>query len=325
MSFKLWSKLNIEALADLKPNFGFRSWKVLSESDKRKIWKHLESKYFFDTIKAYDREHPFRNEDGYHYNFGGNSREQSFKQKIMVYIISDINDSFKARSFGANFLEKATYFNACSDFYSIFMKENEATVIELLSLYGKYLIEAKANKIEEDEKWSSFDQFSKDINEVFSHFGLNLYLCRQGFTPKQDDKILIDIYIPVLNSFSHPKWKKVNQHLTDAFSEYRKNTENGYSNCVTNTVTGIQAYLQIVVNGDTGTGDISTLIKKAQKDNQIPSDPFSRNIFRNIESILMQERQDTGIAHPKKEYATEKSARMVLNISMVFFQHCISF
>ena len=33
--------------------------------------------------------------------------------------------------------------------------------------------------------------------------------------------------------------------------------------------------------------------------------------------------RDSGIAHPKKEYANERNARTILNLSMIFFQHCI--
>jgi hypothetical protein len=42
-----------------------------------------------------------------------------------------------------------------------------------------------------------------------------------------------------------------------------------------------------------------------------------------IESILMRERQETGIAHPKKEYAKEKNALLVLNMAMIFIQRCL--
>ena len=37
----------------------------------------------------------------------------------------------------------------------------------------------------------------------------------------------------------------------------------------------------------------------------------------------MSERQLKGTPHPSKEYATEKNARLLLNLVMVFLQHCI--
>jgi hypothetical protein len=35
----------------------------------------------------------------------------------------------------------------------------------------------------------------------------------------------------------------------------------------------------------------------------------------------MGERQETGDPHPKKEYATERNAKLVLNLAMIFLQH----
>lgn len=307
MSFKLWSELNNEVLQNLKPDLGLRNWGDLSKTDKNKIWKYLEFNYFFtkedwaDTTDTFDFDSEF---------FDGGS---------IAEIIQELNNLYKAMSFGNCFLENKTDHSACLDFHRIFMEQDENVVIEMLSLTARKLIHYRVGEV----SWNDFDKFSYELNDIFIQFGLNLTLTRLGFMPRQDEEILADIYEPVIKILSHLKWEKVSQHLKDAFAEYRKNTENGYSNCVTNAVTAIQAYLQIIVNGDTGSGDISSLIKIAQKDNQIPSDAFSRTIFKNIESVLMQERQDTGIAHPKKEYATEKSARLVLNISMIFFQHCI--
>ena len=42
-----------------------------------------------------------------------------------------------------------------------------------------------------------------------------------------------------------------------------------------------------------------------------------------MESIFARERQETSNAHPMKEYATEKNTRLILNLAMIFFQHCI--
>ena len=208
----------------------------------------------------------------------------------------------------------------------------------MLSLYCKILISEREEKEiskypNEDEeayqqrledwRWKVFDNFAEKLNDVFTQFGVNLYLPRQGFIPRQEEKIIREIYEPVLKCLSHPKWKEVSKILSDAFDESRKNTPQGYSNCVTNTVSAIQAFLQIVVNGKTGKGEISSLITEAQKKKLIQDDFFTQKIFDNLESIFARERQETGIAHPKKEYANEKNARMILNLAMVFFQHCI--
>ena len=172
-------------------------------------------------------------------------------------------------------------------------------------------------------RWEEFDRFAKDLNEVFTDFGVDVYLTRQGFIPRQDEKIIKEIYEPVLQFLSNPKWKEVNRILSDSFDEYSKNTPRGYSNCITYTVSAIQAFLQILVYGKTSKGSISDLIATGQKKDLIPNDFFTKQIFKNMESIFAKERKDKGTAHPNKEYADEKIARTILNLAMVFLQHCI--
>lgn len=326
--FKLWSELNQKAKKELKPDFGFRKWDSLSEDEKYKIWKYLEF-YFFNKDRIEDYV------DYYYKFFGDEGKDETERIFDSIRIL---NDKFKARSYAKNFLENGSLNSACYDFYEIFMKEDENVVMELLSLYCKELISERADETVsrkegetkeayqerlENWRWEDFDNFAKYLNEVFADFGINLYLTRQGFIPRQEEKIIKEIYEPVLSYLSHPKWKEVGKLLSDSFDEYRKNTPQGYSNCVTNTISAIQAFLQVIVNGKTGKGEISKLITEAQRRSLIPNDFFTRKIFENIESIFARERQETGIAHPKKQYATEKNARTILNLAMIFLQHCI--
>jgi len=330
MDFKLWSELNPKAKKELKPDFGFRGWNSLSEDEKYKIWKYLEF-YFFD--KDITENYSVKN-----YEFHGEDWERKQKRKRILLSIKGLNYKNKAKSYARNFLENGTFNPACQDFYEIFMNQKEHVVIELLSLYCQFLISEKTSKTiskkenETEEEYQNrlqdwrledFDKFREDLNDVFTDFGIDLYLTRQGFMPRQEKKIVEKIYEPILCYLSHPKWKEVSKLLSDAFDEYRRNTPQGYSNCVTNTISAIQAFLQIIVNGKTGKGKISELIQGAQKKNLIPNDFFTRRIFDNIESIFAWQRQKTGIAHPKKKYATEKNARIILNLAMIFLQHCI--
>ena len=340
MEFKLWSELNKEASQHLKPDFGFRTWEELSESDKRKMWKNLEFKYFFDTKIKADYSNTYANEKGFYYDFHGEGYEQDLTRKRIGSTIWTLNDLYKAKSYARNFLESRTYTEACTDFYKIFIDEGEDVVFELLSIYAKHFIdegEISANRLtkndkestsafkkrEEEKIWETFDGFADDLNEVFSHFGISHYLTRLGFAPKQEEKIHQLVYEPVLKLLSNEKWKEVNQHLSDAFAEYRKNTPNGYSTCITHTVSAIQAFLQILILGKTGSGEISKLLVQGQKESLIPPDMFTKEMFKTIESVLMRERQEKGDAHPKKEYASERNARLILNLAMVFIQHCI--
>ena len=330
MNFKLWSELNPKAKKELKPDFGFRNWNSLSEDEKYKVWKYLKTHFFNNKIKK-----EYQNE---HYEFYGDSWDKERKNKRIFLSIAFLNRKYKAKSYAKIFLEEVTINSACHDFYEIFMKQDEHVVMELLSLYCKVLISERAestmNKREDETeedyqeklqnyRWGYFDKFSEDLNGVFTDFGINLCLTRQGFIPRQEEKIINEIYEPVLNYLSHPKWKEVSMLLSDGFDEYRKNTPQGYSNCITNTISAVQAFLQSVVNGEIGKDNISKLITEGQKRNLIPNDFFTKRIFENIESIFARERQEKGIAHPKNEYATEKNTRTILNLAMIFFQHCI--
>ena len=333
--FKLWSEVKKEANEELSPTFGFRNWGDLSSDDKYLIWKYLEWHLF--EKGEYDQSFSYGNKSC-NYKFFGDYYETNNKLTRVVDSISILNLKYKAKSYARHFLEDSKFNSACRDFYEIFSTQSENVVLELISLYSKLIImkrddgEPSRNEGESDNefkkrtfewKWEVFDKFAEDLNEVFIQFGIKYYLTRDSFVPRQDTKIMHEIYEPVLSYLSDKKWGKVNELLSDGFIEYRKNTPQGYSNCVTNTVSAIQAFLQILVYNNTGKGDISKLIPEAAKKSLIPNDFFTYNIFKNIESIFAKERQETGIAHSKKEYANEKNARTVLNLAMVFFQHCI--
>jgi hypothetical protein len=313
-----------------------RDWKDLSKEEKINMWHYLKEEYFFSKDPV-SRRDIIGQEIGNSYEFFGNEISWPEKQNRIFLVIHNLNQLHKKRSYANNFIIKNTNFNACRDFYRIFEEEKEDAAIEMLSLYAKFLIPSsknespvKNNKKNEERKkkmeagkWLKFDKFAEDLNEIFSQFQLNLILSRCGFIPRQDEKIIKEIYEPVLKSLSHEKWKEVSKILSDSFVEYKKLTPQSCSSSVTHTFSSVQAFLQILVYGKTGRDEISNLLPEAQKRNLIPADSFSKQIFKNIESILMQERQKTGDSHPKREYATEKNARLVLNLAMIFFQHCL--
>jgi len=314
--FKFFSETNREAERFLKPDLGLRSWNDLSTDEKDKIWHHLKQYFFVDIqkVERYERREPYLYEIRRSYADRVGYMEYRRNAIVIVKSIVYLNEKYKAKSFAENYLKKPDLDAACCDFYHIFMNQEEFVVIELLSFYAKFLL---------SQGCKFFDGFRERLNDVFLQFGIKYHLTRDGFIPRQEEKIIEEIYEPVLSCLRDPKWKEVSKILSDAFDEYRKNTPQGYSNCVTNTVSAIQAFLQIIVNEKTGKGEISKLIPEAQKRKLIPDDFFTKKIFVNLESILARERSDNGTAHPKKEYANEKNARTMLNLAMIFFQHCI--
>jgi len=309
--FKLWSEKNNEAKKILSPILDLRNWDVLSPDDKDKIWHFLKNW--------------FNEEDN---------------NKVLFSIIH-LNEEHKLRSYAKLTLKSFSRQNAFLDFKNIFFEQTQHVVLELFSCFCEAVLserrnetgriyqhgdETEAEYLERIVEWrfADFDKFAGRFNNVFEHFSINLFLTRDGFIERQDSKIINEIYVPVLSFLSLPKWSNVNRELSDAFKEYQIKTEHGYSNCITHAITALQAFLQILIDGKIGGSEgINSLIKKAQDKNLVPTDKFSSEIFKNIETILMRERGKTGDAHPKQEYANEKSARLVLNLIMVFIQHCI--
>lgn len=320
MMFKLWSQSNPHILEELRPKLGLNSWDSLTDENKQNIWNHMD-RYFFKVSP----EVGFTNA-----RFFGDQLEVERKNKLIYLTIVEINDKYKRRNYTPTFLANRSLKAACQDFYTIFMNQPKDVVLELLSHYCKNLlpssIDRKAGEPDESYeirikgKLKEFEWFANALNDVFEQFGVNVILTRRGFTSRQDEIITEEIYEPVLSFLSDERWKRTNNDLSDAFKEYKKRE---YSNSITHTISALQAYLQILVHGKTGKGDISKLILQAQEKSLIPNDIFTKQIFSNMESIFARERQDKEIAHPKKEYTSEATARLIINLAMVFIQHCM--
>lgn len=315
--FKLWSQTKSSILENINPNFGMRYWDELENNEKNIIWLYLKNQGWF--VHSY----------------------------LIYQVIDQFNNQYKVQSFGAKTLihggphTEHTRIRECcmkvslEDFQNIFMNQNQDIVYELLSFFANNKIHYDylkgIDETDDDDKknrylkiaWEDFEKFKHDINDIFEQFNINIVLTRDNFVFRQDSKITDDIYQPVLTYLSNTKWKAVNRDLGDAFTEFQKKSPNGYSACITHTVSALQAFMQIIVHGKTGKGKLEGLITQAIKESLIPDDSFSKRIFKDIESVLMEERQKTGNPHPKKEYANEKNAKLLLNLTMVFIQHCI--
>jgi hypothetical protein len=332
---KLWSETKPEIKRLLKPDLVMRSWDDLNQEEKLNIWFHL-AYYFF---KADINRKEFTIENLFSIKYPDDKKFLIDRQSIIIDTIEYFNNSYMANCYTPCYSQQpdgvvAVVF-ASVDFFNIFFNKTEDVVMELFSVYAKFLyketegmykhsgetedefLQRKINK----EYWA-FDKFSEKLNEIFLQYAIKWCLTRDGFIPRQDEKIIEEIYNPVLHYLSDPKWQKVNTILSDAFSYYRKNTPQGYSGCLTNTIAAVEAYLQILVKGKTGKSTLSNLITEAQNKNMIPNDVFTVTVFKNIEAIFARERMATGDAHPKDEYATEKNARTILNLAMIFIQHC---
>jgi len=287
----------------------FRGWNDLDALEKEKIWHHLRA---------------------------------SLEEYRFAYVpaISRLNEIHKWMSPARQYLKNPSEGNAHSDFLRIFLEDDQDVVFELISCFVDKLIQPDNKDVfqgknpdetqeEYEERFTNwryikFDNLAKTINDIFEQFGVNFVLSRSEFIPRQEEKITDEIYQSVLKILSGKKWKAVDDELGDAFKDYRKRTPTGYSSAITHTIAALEAFLKIVLYGDISKGStLTVLIREAVKKDAIPSDSFSAQIFKNIESVLLKERKQKGDAHPKKKYADWKSALLVLNLAMVFIQHSI--
>lgn len=319
MNFKLWSQNNPKSIETICPKLGMREWNELSGKEKEDIYLHFKNSGWFE-------------------------------QRQVLSSILYLNKEYKTKTFGRSLFEHGgphyerweAVSDCClniasTDFKKIFLKETQDVVFEMISFYVLTLIKKNPffKEVEEtsdedrkkdllNEIFYQVDRFSALFNDVFEQFSINVMLTRNGIVFRQDPKITEEVYVPVLNYLSDKKWEPVNRDLADAFKKFMQKTPSGYSGCITNGISALQGFLQILVEGKTGKGNIEKLIERAKKNGLIPNDPFSSKIFNDFESILTQERHKTGDPHPKQEYANEKTARMVLNLIMIFIQHCIT-
>ncbi len=292
------------------PDLGLRDWNELTTGEKEKIWFHLRGWF-------------------------GEEEWQAF---MMTRAVDKLNEASKYHSYARHYLLAPSLDSGATDFRRIFFEEEQNVVYQLITLYFKTLLETQRepnlirtgsetdeeherNKI--DHVYKRFDEAASRVNDVFGQFGLNVEMTRQGLIPRQDQRISDEIYQPVLRVLSGTRWYEVSRELGDAIEAFQNHTPEGYSKCVTLTVSAVEAFLQIVVHGETGKGTLAELIREAQKKGLIPSDNFSGVIFDELKSTFARERKETSDAHVKEDYATEKNARLVLNLAMVFLQHCL--
>lgn len=284
MNFVKWSDLNSKSRLKLKPKFDITNWDDLMLEKRELILR------FFQRANWFNRD-------------------------LTTYIsVVTFNENHKAQNYCHHIMGNNNIESACMDVSRIFSRETGDVVYELISYY------ATTVRNESNIKYQKFKEY---FNDISNQFGLDIVLVDGGLMMKQEVKIQDAIYEPVLNFLSDTKFKAVNRDLTDAFNDYIKNTPEAYSSCITHAIAALEAFLQIISGEKIGSKKLNILLKEGITNKLIPDDYFSQKIFKDIDSILMQERQAKGDSHPKTEYANAKTAKLVLNLVMVFMQHII--
>lgn len=221
------------------------------------------------------------------------------------------------------------------DFQHIFLNEkSEAMVLRMLSRFAQRHIDRLnlewAENAEDEKKkekniteaFKKFDRLANCLNHIFEQFSVNVQITRHGLIPKQDEKITDDIYEPTLKILADPKWKTVSNDLARMFADYR---DENYPEVITKAHSAVQRFLQILVGeeGKSGKGEIGKLFGKAKQEGIIPVDRFTEPMINVIQGFLASERATKSIAKPTLKDTTPSDALLVMNVVMVFMQHCL--
>lgn len=294
--FKLWSESHPESKKRINPDLGIRSWDELSRQEKDAVMEYFQAKGW---MKANDR------------SISAAVRHLMEEYKKEVYCPAALatdrarnRDDFRGPDlYHYDFQESAR-----RDFIEVWHRGKDV-VYDMLSAYAQDLSQRDSN---------NFKKFCACFNDIFRQFCLDVLITEDGLMPFQAEEITEEVYVPVFKLLNDAKWKPVNDELSGAFENFRKGS---YETCITKLNNVVQAFLQILVHGKVGKGDISKLIPEAQKQGLIPTSPFTAKFVDVIEGHLGRERAQKSDSHPKQEEASAADAKFLMNLVMVVLQY----
>lgn len=225
---------------------------------------------------------------------------------------------------------------AFEDFKEIILKSpNEDIVLRMLSALAEAYIERwayDAAKKEQDETkrnklvneaFKNFDRLAGTLNYLFRQFAVNVQVTRNGFAPVQDAKIAEQIYTPVLGVLSDPRYTHVSDDLAKMFADYRAGK---FGEVITKAHSAVQRFLQIQAGseGKNGKGELKELFVTAKKNGLVSSTRFGEPLIKVLEGFFPSERATKSTAKPALSEATPGDAMLMMDLVMVFLQHCLS-
>lgn len=319
--FKLYGDKNPEVEALIQPKLPLRQWDELT-SDEKSI--ALQELVRCQWLTAHSREALWSVRDlNYHY-----LRILPGKR---LHNVRSNDDVHPHRLYN----ETSELLAGNSDFRDIFVNGHPGELIlRMLSSFASYHIDTSClntvrNAQDEESKktligkaFRKFDQLASLLNRIFDQFCVNVMVTRNGFIPRQDEKIEKDIYVPTLLVLSDPKWKTVNASLADMFNDYQANN---YPEVITKAHSVVQRFLQILVGeeGKSGKGELGKLFATAKKTHIVPNNRFTESIINSIQRFVVTERATNSTAKPALQRAESSDALLVMNVVMVFLQHCL--
>ncbi len=192
--FQLFGQDNPKVSASIQPVLAFRNWVELSIEDKRIALQALDNA---DWLNSYSREIL---QTIYYLN-------HAFLRQCPGKHLHAIKPESDHRGGFGNESERMKA--SLMDFQHIFLQEkSDPLVFRMLSKLAETYIdeynygragratdEAEREKLL-NEAFERFDRFANCLNHIFEQFAVNQVVTRNGFVPRQDQKITDEIYTP---------------------------------------------------------------------------------------------------------------------------------
>jgi len=303
----------------IQPALALRRWSDLSQQEKsialqqlkNKEWIGESSSEILNTIaylnEEFLRECPGKNlhaikPERNHYGTGNESkRNEAAFEDFQIIMVTGKSDAIVLRM-----LSK---FASCHIDKNSYREASKATNEE----DRKRLI---------DSAFKKFDRLEKCLNHIFEQFAVNQVVTRNGFVPRQDEKIVVEVYEPTLRVLSDPKWKTVSGDLAGMFEDYR---ERNYPEAITKAHAAVQRFLQILTGeeGRNAKGEVGKLFREAKSAGLIPTSRFIEPLINHIQGFIESERATNSTAKPALKDTTPSDALLVMNVVMVFLQYCL--
>ncbi len=319
--FLLYGENDPKVESNIQPQLALRNWVNLNDEEKQIAFQQLKNSGW---VESYSREILQTIE----YLNNAFLRQCPGKH---LHAVQPQRDSYHGGYGNESERMKA----AITDFQHIFLREkSDAMVFRMLSKFAKSHIDhsdyrrATEAKVEEerkklvDEAFGKFDRLANCLNHIFEQFSVNQLVTRNGFVPRQDDKITNEVYTPTLNILADPKWKSVSTDLALMFEDYR---EENYAEAITKAHGAVQRFLQVLVGeeGKSGKGEVGKLLQKAKEDGVIPVNRFTEPLVTVIQGFITSERATNSTAKPTIKDTTASDALLMMNVVMVFLQYCL--
>ncbi len=320
-TFKLYGQDDPKVEENIQPSLGLRQWTDLAQEEKEIAFQQLKnsgwaeehSSEILNTIKHLNDRflrqcpgkhlHQIKPEGSGEYDRHSNEYERKKAALMDFYhiFITEKSESMVLRMF-SKFAESHI------DFYDLQSAEKAGTEPE------------KKEYIE--KAFEDFDKLANCFNHIFEQFAVNVIFTRNGLVPRQEEKIMDMVYTPTLAILADPKWKNVSDDIAKMFEEYR---EKNYPEVITKAHSAVQRFLQVLVGeeGKNAKGEVGKLFEKAKKDGLVPIDRFSEPIINSLQGFLSSERATNSTAKPTLKEASPADALLIMNVTMIFLQHCL--